>query len=118
MMQQNTIGMRKIKHESPMSRLVDVTAEAENHLHLNLDAKTKYSQIGSSSKTNNDKPELELAAKGQTAPIFVMEIHPRALERRIKYEEVQQRREAFERERKRAIFAKEEKPVIRSIEIH
>lgn len=91
-MQQNAFGMQKIQFKHPAS--VGITTEAKHHL----------------------QPKLELEAKGQTALTFLMKIHPRALERRIKYEEVQQRRKAFECERKMATFVSEEKPVIRSIE--
>lgn len=103
--------MQQINFEQPVSRSVDVTAKAENHLPDNVVAKTSYSQTGRNLQTKSVKPKLELEAKGQTAPTFLMKIHPRALERRVKYEEVQQRREAFEQERKRVTFASIEKPV-------
>lgn len=115
-LQRNAIGIRKPKFKHSELRSVDVTAEAKNHLHANLVAKIRYSQIDANLKTKSDKPKLELEAKGQSAPIFLMRIHPRALERRIKFEEVQQRRDAIEYERIRAIFANEKTPVVISIE--
>lgn len=90
-MQQNVIGPQKFKSKLPQRINMSKSIEADNHL-------TKF----------------ELEAKGQTAPKFVMKVHPRAFERQIKHEAAQRRREAYERERK-ASFVDEQKIVIKSI---
>lgn len=72
--------------------------------------------MSNDSKTKSIEPKLKFEAKGQTISPFVTKTHPRALERRIRHEEVQQRREAFERDRKSVKFVNDEKKVMMSFE--
>lgn len=118
-MQRNTTGLQKVnlKHlqRIAMSKSVDVTIGAENPLQYNPVSSTKYSQVVGNLRTKHDNPKLELEARGQTVPKFVMRLHPRALERRLGYEQAQCHREQFEHERETS-FVIEEKTVIISIE--
>lgn len=119
-MLRNANELYKFKLKEPqritMSKSLDVTAEAENHFHNNSLLKAKRLQLGGNSETKYVKPKLELEAKGHSAPIFVMRTHPRALERRIRYEEVQLRRETFERERRTMQFVNYDNVIIIFIE--
>lgn len=123
-MQQNVIKMQKIKLKHPqrtfiMPKLLDVTNEAENHSHDKLGPVSKYrygNSVSKDSKTKSLEQKLELETKGRTISKFVTKIHPRALERRIRHEEAQQRREAFEHKSKSARLANEERYVIISFE--
>lgn len=74
------------------------------------------SSVSNGSRTKCVKSTLEMEAKGQTISKFTAIIHPRALERRIRHEQVQRRREAFERSRKSTICANKEKNVMISFD--
>lgn len=122
-MQPNTNELQNIKTDhSKLSKLLDVTSEAEN---INCDnlgfvkkyggsktmPKVNYSQAGGNFKTEEVTSKLLLQTKGQTVAKFGIKIQPRVLERRIRHEEVQQRREAIEQEKNTARLGSKEKNV-------
>lgn len=123
-MNQNAIELQKIELKRPqrittMSKLLDVTNEAENHFRDELELVSNYkyaNSISTDSRTKNVESKLPLEAKGQTVSKFMIKIHPQALERRIRHKEVQQRREAFEYERKLSRIVNEDKKVMISFE--
>ena len=105
-----------------LSKLLDDTSEAENHLkeELSMVAKTgcqnsrskaKCLQIAGNLKSKEDDMKSELQAKGITAPKFLIEMQARALEREMRHQEAQRRREALEREKEALKLAAEEEKV-------
>ncbi|XP_031622944.1 uncharacterized protein LOC116340532 [Contarinia nasturtii] len=125
--QQDIIELQKIKlqrqqriiTEMKLSKLLEDTNDAENHLkeELSIVAKTgcqnsrskaKCLQIAGNLKDKDDDMKSELQAKGITAPKFLIEMQARALEREMRHQEAQRRREALEREKEALKMAAEE----------
>lgn len=128
--QQDIIELQKIKlqrqqraiTEMKLSKLLDDTNDAGNHLkeELRMVAKTgcpnsrskaKCLQIAGNIKDKADDIESELQAKGVGAPKFLIEMQARALEREMRHQEAQRRREALEREKEALKLAAEEEKV-------
>lgn len=113
---------QRIITEMKLSKLLDDTNEAENHLkeELNIVARTgcqnsrskaKCLQIAGNLKDKEDDMKSELQAKGITAPKFLIEMQARALERELRHQDAQRRREALEREKEALRLASEEEKV-------
>lgn len=105
-----------------LSKLLDDTNEAENHLRDELGLVSKYGcaksrskakclQIAGNLKIEDTDVKSELEAKGIKAPKFLIEMQARALERQMRHEEAQRRREAYEREKEALRLAAEEEKV-------
>lgn len=131
--QQDIIELQKIKlqrqqriiTELKLSKLLDDTNEAENHLrdelesvarngYANSRSKAKCLQIAGNFKEKEDKEGDKkdgLQAKGMTAPKFLIEMQARALERAMKHQEAQRRREELAREKEAMRLAAEEEKV-------
>lgn len=128
--QQDIIELQKIKlqrqqriiTELKLSKLLDDTSEAEQHLRDELGLVSKYGcaksrskakclQIAGNLKTEETEMREELQAKGIKAPKFLIEMQARALERQMRHEEAQCRREAYEREKEALRLAAEEEKV-------
>lgn len=129
--QQDIIELQRIKlqrqqrviTEMKLSKLLEDTNEAENHLkeELVLVAKTgcqnsrskaKCLQIAGNLKDKDTDLDSGLQAKGITAPKFLIEMQARALEREMRHQEAQRRREVLEREKEALRIAAEEEKVI------
>lgn len=134
--QQDIIELQKIKlqrqqriiTELKLSKLLEDTNEAENHLREELElvarngyansrSKAKCLQIAGNLKDKDDKEtQDELQAKGITAPKFLIEMQARALERAMRHQEAQRRREDLAREKEAMRLAAEEEKVTWSFE--
>lgn len=113
---------QRIITEIKLSKLLEDTSEAENHLkeELNLVARNGYPnsrskakclQIAGNLKEKDADEKAELQAKGITAPKFLIEMQARALEREMRHQEAQRRREALEREKEALRIAAEDEKV-------
>lgn len=129
--QQDIIELQQIKlkrqqrviTEMKLSKLLECTSEAENHLREELESvaktgcqnsrsKAKCLQIAGNLKAKDDEIKSDLEAKGITAPKFLIEMQARALEREMRHQEAQRRREALDREKEAMRIAAEEEKVI------
>lgn len=132
--QQDIIELQKIKlqrqqriiTELKLSKLLDDTNGAENHLRdelglvskygcVNSRSKAKCLQIAGNLKIDETDVQPDLQANGIKAPKFLIEMQARALERQMRHEEAQRRREAYEREKEALRIAAEEEKVTISI---
>lgn len=92
---------QRIIAESKLSKLFDVSVEAESAVSgklrfINGSART-LQKVENLKGTTNQAPQLQ--AKGQSVLKFVKEIQQRTLERRIRCEEVQQRRAMLDQDK-------------------
>lgn len=109
--------------ELKLSKLFEDMNEAENHLKEELKfvarngcqnsrSKARCLQIvGKLKDQEDDERYLNLQAKGLSAPKFLIEMQARALEREMRHQQAQQRRENLEREREAMRMAAEEEKV-------
>lgn len=129
--QQDIIELQKIKlqrqqriiTELKLSKLLDDTNGSENYLKeelalvskhgcANSRSKVKCLQIAGNLKDKEAEEKAELQAKGITAPKFLIEMQARALERQMRHEDAQRRREALEHEKEVMRLAAEEEKVL------
>lgn len=129
--QQDIIELQKMKlqrqerviAELKLSKLFEDMDEAENHLKddlrfvarngcQNSRSKARCLQIAGKLKDpEDDEQYANLQAKGLTAPKFLIEMQARALEREMRHQQAQQRRENLEREKEAMRIAAEEEKV-------
>lgn len=112
-----------------LSKLFDDMSEAETNLKeelkfvakngcQNSQSKARCLQIVGKLKDQEDEERyLNLQAKGLTAPKFLVEMQARALEREMRHQQAQQRRENLEREKEAMRIAAEEERVIKGLRI-
>lgn len=111
----NYLHPQQISTKLQLSNALDVSNAVGNQYYDELRLVRKY--VYAESKPNVDHlrtadkfrsemadPKPRFEAKGQTVSKFLQNIQPRALERRIKHEEVQQRREALQQEKNASRF--------------
>lgn len=114
---------QRVITEMKLSKLLGETNEAENHVKeelstvvkkgcLNSRTRAKCLQIAGNLKVNTDDTSTEMQAKGTTAPKFLIGMQARAMDREMKHQEVQRRREALEREKEALKLAAGEEKVI------
>lgn len=128
--QQDIIELQKMKlhrqerviAELKFSKLMEDTSEAENRLKEQLKnlarkgcqnsrSKARCLQIAGNLKDEEDDEMQNLQAKGLSAPKFLIEMQARALEREMRHQQAQKRREDLEREREAIRIAAEEEKV-------
>lgn len=108
--------------ELKFSKLMEDTTEAENRLKEQLKniakkgcqnsrSKARCLQIAGNLKDEEDDEMQNLQAKGLSAPKFLIEMQARALEREMRHQQAQKRREDLEREREAIRIAAEEEKV-------
>lgn len=136
--QQNIIELQKIKlqrqerviAELKLSKLLEDTNEAESYLKEQLkfmsrngcqDSRSKARCLRIAGNLKDEKQEEKdddnLQAKGLTAPKFLIEMQARALEREMRHQQAQQRRENLEREKEALRIAAEGQKVIFIVKI-
>lgn len=129
--QQDIIELQKMKLQRQeriiadlkLSRLFEDMSEAENHLKEGLKfvarngcqnsrSKARCLQIAGMLKDGEDDEQYHnLQAKGLSAPKFLIEMQARALEREMRHQQAQQRRENSEREKEALRIAADERKV-------
>lgn len=125
--QQDIIELQKMKlrrqeriiADLKLSKLFEDMNEAENHLKEGLKfvarkgcqnsrSKARCLQIAGNLKDGEDDERYQnLQAKGLSAPKFLIEMQSRALEREMRHQRAQQRREILEREKEALRIAAE-----------
>lgn len=113
---------QRVITELKLTKLLDDRNEAENQLTeeislvakngcANSRSKAKCLRITGNLKNKTIKPKSELQAKGTAVPKFLIEMQARSLEREMKHQEAQRRRENLDREREAMRLAAEEEKV-------
>lgn len=114
---------QRVITEMKLSKLLGETNDAEDHVKEELSTvvkngctnsrtRAKCLQIAGNLKVNTDDMSTELQAKGTTVPKFLIEMQARTMNREMKHQEAQRRREALEREKEALKLAAGEEKVI------